>query len=139
MVAAVVVVGLVVAIPLFLKSRRGGAGEDAAPAAARTSVQPGPLPRFVDVGTTTCVPCRVMLGVMDELREKYPDSMVVQFVDIAVEPEEAARYQVRAIPSQVFYAPDGRELYRHVGVIRADDVVAKWAELGYEIRPRPEK
>jgi thioredoxin 1 len=129
-VAAVVIAAAVFAVPIVLKALRGSGGPADAAATARTAA-----PRFVDVGTTTCIPCRVMLGVMDELRRDYAGSLVVDFVDIAVTPAEADRYGVRAIPTQIFYAPDGRELWRHTGVIRAEAVIAKWAELGFPVEP----
>jgi thioredoxin 1 len=74
-----------------------------------------------------------MLGVMKELEQRYPGAMEVEFVNVAKQPAEAERVGVEIIPTQIFYAPDGRELYRHVGVLRTEQVVAKWAELGFPI------
>ena len=103
-----------------------------APAAAPT---PKLLPRFVDIGTTTCVPCRVMLDVMAELEAEYADHLKIEFVNMKNDPQAAEKLNVRSIPTQVFFSPEGKELWRHVGVIRAKDVIAKWAELGYKIVP----
>ncbi|GAO01272.1 hypothetical protein PSR1_00125 [Anaeromyxobacter sp. PSR-1] len=77
-----------------------------------------------------------MLGVMQDLERDYPDSLIVQFINVQERPDEAERYGIQVIPSQIFYGPDGRELYRHTGVFRADAVVAKWAELGFPLQPR---
>jgi len=96
---------------------------------------PKPVPRLVDVGSSTCIPCRVMLGVLEELRAGYPTSLKVEFVNMKDDSGAAERFGVRTIPTQIFYAPDGKELWRHVGVIRAGDIVAKFAELGYRLEP----
>ena len=97
----------------------------AAPAAA--------VPRLVDLGSTTCAPCKVMLGVMSELEERYPGAMAIEFINVNENPELADRYGVRVIPTQIFYAPDQRELFRHVGVFRTEEIVAKWKDLGFPI------
>lgn len=141
----IAVVVAVVAIPLYLKSRpTADAGAEPAPtsvpgSAATPATSGQALPRFVDLGTTTCIPCKVMLDVMEELKRDYPGAFIVDFVNVKEDPDETARYNIRTIPTQIFYAPDGRELYRHVGVFRAEEIIAKWAELGYHFERATEK
>ena len=132
-----VVVAVVVGGALLLKSRRTTAAPEPALACVAPGCQPqtNALPKLVDLGTTTCAPCRVMLGVMADLRQRYPDAMKVEFVNVAEQPAEAERLAIRVIPTQIFFAPDGRELYRHVGVFRTEEVVTKWAELGFPVTP----
>lgn len=105
------------------------------PGAPATAPAPKLLPHFVDIGTTTCVPCRVMLTVMEELEAEYADNLKIEFVNMKNDPETAEKLGVRTITTQVFFSPEGKELWRHIGVIRAKDVIAKWAELGYKIEP----
>lgn len=105
------------------------------PGGPASAPAPKLLPRFVDIGTTTCVPCRVMLGVMEELEAEYADNLKIEFVNMKNDPQTAEKLGVRTIPTQVFFSPEGKELWRHIGVIRAKDVIAKWAELGYKIDP----
>lgn len=107
----------------------------ATPGGPAAAPAPKLLPRFVDIGTTTCVPCRVMLGVMEELEAEYADNLKIEFVNMKNDPQTAEKLGVRTIPTQVFFSPEGKELWRHIGVIRAKDVIAKWAELGYKIEP----
>jgi thioredoxin 1 len=166
--AAVVIVGAVVALPLIFKSTETApaAHTAAAPASVVTApsspdgtpcgadgaqacepvqstgalaiaAAPPALPRFVDLGTTSCKPCKAMLGVMAELEERYPDSLIVEFINVKDEPGALQEHGFRAIPSQLFLAPDGRELFRNTGVMRADAVAAKWAELGYPLAGAP--
>lgn len=131
-------VGLaVIGVPLLLKSKKPLLADSAPSSGAATSQQAQRLPRFVDIGTTTCIPCKAMLGVMAELEQEYPGAMAIEFVNVHDDPYAMTRYGVRVIPSQIFYDPDGRELFRHTGVIRADAIIAKWAELGFRITRTP--
>jgi thioredoxin 1 len=36
------------------------------------------------------------------------------------------------IPTQIFYASDGKELFRHTGFFSREQILSKWHELGYE-------
>lgn len=136
MVAGGAIVLAVIAVPLLLKSRPVKP-DPAHSSVAATSRQVQRLPRFVDIGTTTCIPCKAMLGVMAELEQKYPGAMAVEFVNVHDDPDAMARFGVKVIPSQIFYDPQGRELFRHTGVMRADAIIAKWAELGFRMTPTP--
>ena len=140
-IAAVVIVAAVIAIPLYLKSRRAQGTQVApSPEAAAASAKAGqPLPRFLDIGTTTCKPCKIMLGVMDELKQQYPGAMVVDFINVKEKPDELERFGITVIPAQIFYAPDGKELYRHTGVFKTEAIIAKWAELGYPMKQSEKK
>jgi thioredoxin 1 len=89
------------------------------------------LPKLVDVGADKCIPCIKMAPILDQLKEDFAGRMVVKFVDVWKYKEEAAKYGVRMIPTQIFYAPDGQELYRHIGFYGRTEILAKWQELGY--------
>ncbi len=98
------------------------------------SVVPGgaqSLPKLVDVGADKCIPCIKMAPILDQLREDFSGQMDVVFVDVWKKREEAAKYGVRMIPTQIFYAPDGRKLYRHTGFYSREEMLARWQELGY--------
>jgi thioredoxin 1 len=126
-VVAVTVVG----IPLLVKQTRGNpAGE---PHAGSSAVALGRVPTFIDIGTTTCAPCKMMLRVMGELEAQYPGKLRIEFVNIKDDPDALASYGISVIPAQIFKSPDGRELFRHKGFFSTKDVVAKWKELGYDL------
>jgi thioredoxin 1 len=112
---------------------QSAATTEGACAPPRTDAPARPPPRFVDIGTTTCVPCKIMVKVMAELRQKYPATLEVKFVNIKHDEEALDRYGVSVIPTQIFYSHDGRELYRHTGALSTGEVVAKFKELGYDL------
>lgn len=91
------------------------------------------LPRLLDLGADKCVPCKMMAPILDKLREDYAGRMRVDFVDVWKTPEAGKPYNLKLIPTQIFFAPDGTELYRHEGFINREDILAKWNELGYAL------
>ena len=92
------------------------------------------LPRFVDLGTTTCTPCKMMIPVIESLRTKYAGKMQVDFINVAENNTAAQQYQVRVIPLQIFFDPSGKEMFRHQGYWPEADIMAKWKELGFEFQ-----
>ncbi len=70
---------------------------------------------FLELGSTTCVPCKMMESVLESVREKYGDQIEVIFHDVKKEKEMAARYQIRMILTQVFLDAEGKEIHCHIG------------------------
>jgi thioredoxin 1 len=89
------------------------------------------LPKLVDVGADKCIPCIKMAPILDQLREDFRGQLEVVFVDAWKKREEAARYGVQMIPTQIFYAADGKELFRHTGFYSREEILARWQELGF--------
>ncbi|MBW6511295.1 MAG: thioredoxin family protein [Desulfuromonadaceae bacterium] len=96
----------------------------------------GNLPKLVDVGADKCIPCIKMAPILDQLREDFRGQMDVVFVDVWKQREDAASYGVRMIPTQIFYAADGSELFRHTGFFSRAEILAKWQELGFKFGTR---
>jgi thioredoxin 1 len=102
------------------------------PAPKAPLVQGSGLPRLVDVGADKCVPCIAMAPILEELKKEYAGRFEVEFVDVWKRREEAARYGVRMIPTQIFYDGAGKELFRRSGFIGKEDILATWKQLGYD-------
>lgn len=92
------------------------------------------LPRLVDVGADKCIPCIKMAPILDQLKSDFAGQLNVKFVDAWKHREEAASYGVRMIPTQIFYAADGKELFRHVGFYSRKEILGKWQELGFTFK-----
>lgn len=95
------------------------------------------IPKLVDLGATECIPCKMMAPVLEELEKEYAGVMDVEFIDVwrPENKETAKSYGIEEIPTQVFLDPEGKELWRHVGFIAKEDILAKWSEFGYELKP----
>lgn len=102
----------------------------AAEAATDDSEATGQLPRFVEVGADSCVPCKMMQPILAEMRTQYAGKLQVDFADVWKNPALGDKYQVRSIPTQVIYDADGREVFRHIGFWPKEDIDAKLKELG---------
>ena len=106
---------------------------DAEPGAADTEHEP--LPRLVDLGADKCVPCKMMAPILEELKETYAGQLNVQFIDVWKNPAPGREYGVKVIPTQIFFDEQGNELFRHQGFMSREDILGKWAELGFEFEP----
>lgn len=103
----------------------GGAGDE-------TTVVAG-LPRLLDLGADRCIPCKMMAPILDELKAEFTESFSVEFIDVWKDPEAAQPFGAKVIPTQIFFAADGTELFRHEGFFSREDILAKWRELGVSI------
>ena len=89
------------------------------------------LPTLIELGSSTCGPCKMMAPILDELAETFEGTLTVIFIDTREDTEVAARYRVSIIPTQIFFDAQGNELLRHQGFFSREDILAAWAELGY--------
>jgi thioredoxin 1 len=69
----------------------------------------------VDLGAKTCIPCKMMAPILDELEQEYRGRAAVVFIDVTKYNELAMQLRIRAIPTQIFYDKTGREVSRHEG------------------------
>jgi thioredoxin 1 len=92
-----------------------------------------PLPKLLDLGSDKCIPCKMMIPVLDELKKDYKGKLTVEFIDVWKDRAAGDKYKVKAIPTQIFYDAKGKELFRHVGFYPKADIVAKFKELGIKL------
>jgi len=70
---------------------------------------------FLELGSTTCIPCKKMKPVLKSISEKYGDQIKVEFIDLKEDRAAAKKYKIRMMPTQVFLNEKGEEVHRHVG------------------------
>jgi thioredoxin 1 len=92
------------------------------------------LPKLIDLGADKCVPCKMMKPVLDELEIEYKGKLDVIFYDVWKESSYADKYKVELIPTQIFFDPNEKELFRHQGFFSKEEILAKWKELGFELK-----
>jgi len=71
----------------------------------------------VDLGAKTCIPCKMMVPVLETMEKTYAGKARVVFLDVRENPEQAARFGIRSIPTQIFFDTDGKEVSRHEGFL----------------------
>lgn len=102
-------------------------------AVAAPSPETAKLPRLVDLGAGKCIPCKEMAPILEELAETHKAFFSVEVIDVWVNPDQGKKYNVRIIPTQIFYDAQGRELYRHVGFYSKEDILGRWRKLGIDV------
>lgn len=87
---------------------------------------------MIDLGAKKCVPCKMMAPILKKMEKKYDGRAAIVFIDVWKHRDQARRFGIRAIPTQIFYDADGKEVSRHVGFMPEDDIVGIFSRLGVE-------
>ena len=85
---------------------------------------------MVDLGAKKCIPCKMMAPIIEELQREYKGRAAVTFIDVWEKPEEAKKFSIRTIPTQIFYDTEGNEVGRHEGFMEKKSIVAMFDKLG---------
>ncbi len=70
---------------------------------------------FLELGAESCVPCRMMKPIMQDIAAEYHGVVEVIFHDLYRDREIGQRWNVRVMPTQIFLDSEGREFFRHEG------------------------
>jgi thioredoxin 1 len=69
----------------------------------------------LDFSAERCAPCRALVPILDALATEYTGHARFAMIDADHEPELAARFAVRSLPTLVLWR-DGRDVGRVVGL-----------------------
>ena len=137
-VAIVVALAAAIGCVAWLRSRDGPQTPPPPPLGNGTpGRQPvAAVPKLVDLGADKCIPCKLMAPILEELKKEYAGRLDVVFIDVWKNPDAGQQYGIAMIPTQIFYGPDGKELFRHQGFFSREDILGKWKELGFDFAAR---
>lgn len=85
---------------------------------------------MVDIGAKKCIPCKMMAPIIVELEKEYKDKAAIVFIDVWENPAQGKKFGIRSIPTQIFYDKSGKEVWRHVGFLDKERIVAMLEKLG---------
>ncbi|SDU46684.1 thioredoxin family protein [Desulfobacula phenolica] len=91
---------------------------------------------MIDLGAKTCIPCKMMAPILVKLEKAYKGKADIVFIDIRKNRQQASRFKIRAIPTQIFFNEQGEEVYRHVGFLNEKSIIEQMAQMGIE-KPDP--
>jgi len=106
----------------------------AATNAPATAPQTKAQPKLLDLGAGKCIPCKMMAPILEEMKKDYAGTLEVEFIDVWKNPDAGKQYKIEVIPTQIFYDATGKELFRHIGFYAKADILAKWKELGVDLK-----
>ncbi|GAB4218514.1 MAG: thioredoxin [Synechococcales cyanobacterium] len=87
-------------------------------------IQGSPTPILVDFYATWCGPCRIMAGVLEQVKAQVGDELTIVKIDTDKYPEIASRWQIYALPTLVLFK-DGKPLDRVEGVMQPGALVSR--------------
>lgn len=87
---------------------------------------------MVDLGAKKCIPCKMMAPIMEKMEKAYEGRAEIIFIDVWENREQASRFKIRAIPTQVFFNEKGEEVYRHVGFLDEKSIIDQLIKMGVE-------
>ena len=140
MVRIAAVLAVIAAVVIVVLMKQADDARPATPAATTASAVPAPavekppLPKLVDLGSDTCIPCKKMAPILDELKAEFAGRFDVEFINVRKEQRKANAYGLSVIPTQIFLDADGNQLLRHAGFFSRADILAAWKELGYDFQ-----
>ena len=85
---------------------------------------------MVDLGANECIPCKMMVPVMEKVEKKYQGKAAIVFIDVWKNKEPAKRFGIRAIPTQIFFDKEGKEVYRHEGFMGEAEIDRVFKKIG---------
>ena len=85
---------------------------------------------MVDLGADSCIPCKMMAPILKKMEKKYDGKAAIIFIDVWKRRDQAKRFGIKAIPTQVFFDKEGKEIYRHVGFMGEAAIVEQLKKMG---------
>lgn len=87
-------------------------------------------PTLVDFGARSCIPCKKMAPILEQLEKEYRGRANVIFVDVWQDNKIGGQYRVQMIPTQIFFDAKGKEAGRHIGFLDRGPIIDTFTKLG---------
>lgn len=91
-------------------------------------------PVIVDFGSTSCIPCKMMEPILEELKLNYSNKFETIFVNVTKDIETTREFGINVIPTQIFFDATGKEFYRHIGFFSKEEILNTFKSYGIPIQ-----
>ena len=88
---------------------------------------------MIDLGAKKCIPCKMMAPILEKMEKNYKGKAAIIFIDVWKNRDQAKRFGIRAIPTQIFFNKEGKEVYRHVGFMGETAIIEQLKKMGVTI------
>ncbi len=98
--------------------------------ASQAEIPVNDMVTMVDLGAKKCIPCKMMAPILEKLTKQYEGKAAIIFIDVWEHRDQAEKFGVRSIPTQIFYDKNGKEVYRHQGFLGEDAIIEQLGKMG---------
>ena len=85
---------------------------------------------MIDLGAKKCIPCKMMAPILEKMEKNYKGKAAIIFIDVWKNRDQAGRFGIRAIPTQIFFNKEGKEVHRHVGFMGETAIIEQLKKMG---------
>jgi len=89
-------------------------------------------PTLAEFGSSTCIPCKEMKPILEELAKEYEGNLNVVIVEVYEQMDLTRQYGIMAIPTQIFFDSSGKEITRHMGFWSKEEIIAQLKKMGID-------
>lgn len=79
-------------------------------------------PVLIDFYADWCQPCHMLAPILKDVKDELGDKIQVIKVNTEVNPNVAAKYQIRGIPTMILFK-NGQQLWRQSGVLPKENIL----------------
>ena len=88
------------------------------------------VPILLEFGRGWCIPCKYMKPILEDMGVAYQGKAIVMSVDMDANKDLVRGFAIRMMPTQVFLSPDGKEFFRHEGVMERNQIAYVFSKMG---------
>ncbi|MFH1118131.1 MAG: thioredoxin family protein [Pseudomonadota bacterium] len=88
------------------------------------------VPVLLEFGRGWCKPCKYMKPILDDISRVYAGKAVVTAVEMDANADLVRSFGIRMMPTQIFLAPDGKEFFRHEGILEREQIAQIFSRMG---------
>jgi thioredoxin 1 len=89
-------------------------------------------PTLAEFGASTCIPCKQMKPILEQLAIEYEGKLNVVIVEVYEQMELTRSYSIMTIPTQIAFDSSGKEITRHIGLWPKEEIVAQLKKMGVD-------
>jgi peptidylprolyl isomerase len=87
-------------------------------------------PTLAEFGSGTCIPCKQMKPILEKLSKEYGSKLNVVIVEVYEQRALTQQHEIMAIPTQILFDVNGKEITRHVGFWSREQILTQLNKIG---------